>query len=50
MNKTWKIKSDNIYVLLTFCLYVSVVFAYTGHIYQSNFLFYEEYIFFFPWE
>lgn len=39
MNKNWKINSDTIYVLLTSCLYVSIVFAYTDHIYQSNFYF-----------
>lgn len=35
-------------VLLTLCFFVSVVFAYTGHIYQSNFYFMS--IIFFPWE
>lgn len=39
MNKTWKFKSYNIYVLLTLWLCVSVVFANTDHIYQSHFYF-----------
>lgn len=45
MNKNWNINSDNIYILLTSCLYVSAVFAYTDHIYQSNFYFTRSIIF-----